>query len=398
MRIVITMLHYYPDNPGGSARLAYDEAMFLANLGHEVWVVTQDIERNKPYYSFKNSLHVLRYPSPKLDLFDPRRMWTHQRQTRALLSRFIRHPVDLVHGHSLLNYDGAVGLYGENTRKCYSVHSPIRLEMLASGRGAPLFKRLHFSMVGNLNHYIEKRCIKRSDVVTVFSDYTRSLLYSSYSKRILQKTRIIPGWVDLSKFRIVSNRQAKKSQLGWPLDVPVLFSLRRLVPRMGLDRLLYALNTVKSAGWAFYLVLGGSGPLRSHLEVLTNELGLIDMVHFAGNVPEDVLPQMYAAADAFILPTAELECFGIIALEALSCGRPVLATPVGAIPEILGRIEPRWLAHNQSRDAIAQLIISFLSGELPSHDPENLRQVVAQKYSTENALKKLVSVVTGESL
>jgi glycosyltransferase involved in cell wall biosynthesis len=121
------------------------------------------------------------------------------------------------------------------------------------------------------------------------------------------------------------------------------------------------------------------------------------MVHFLGRVPENILPQMYAAADVFVIPTAELECFGLIALEALACGRPVLATPVGAIPEVVGRIEPRWLAQNQSVEAISRLIIGFLGGELPSHDPERLRQIVAQTYSTENALRQLVAVATGES-
>ncbi len=62
---------------------------------------------------------------------------------------------------------------------------------------------------------------------------------------------------------------------------------------------------------------------------------------------------MYGAADAFVLPTSELECFGLPVLESLACGRPVLAAPVGAIPELLRPFEPAWLADGSSPEAIA---------------------------------------------
>jgi glycosyltransferase involved in cell wall biosynthesis len=107
---------------------------------------------------------------------------------------------------------------------------------------------------------------------------------------------------------------------------------------------------------------------------------------------------MYAAADAFVLPTAELECFGLIVLEALACGRPVLATPVGAIPEVMGRFERGWLAQDNSADAVAQLLRDFLAGALPSHDPAALREIVAQHYSRQQALECLVAVVLGRNL
>lgn len=395
MRIVITMLHYYPDSPSGSARLAYDEALFLANLGHEVWVVTQDQERNKPDYSFQNDLHVLRYPSPRLSSFDPRRMWAHQLHTRTLLSRFIRQPVDLVHGHSLLNYDGAISLYDEKVRKCYSVHSPVRLEMKANCRGSSLLNCFRYALAGNLSHYIEHRCLNRSDVVTVFSDYTRSLLHNLHGEYMRQKSRVIPGWVDLSRFCVVPDRLAIKSQFCWPIDVPVFFTLRRLVPRMGLDVLLRALRVAAEAGYEFHFMIGGSGPQKEYLQKLAAELDLQSRVSFLGRVSDDLLPQMYAAADAFLLPTADLECFGLIALEALACGRPVLATPVGAIPEVVGKVEPRWLAKNSDMEALVALVIDFLKGSLPEHNPDALHHYVAQRYSQDELLTRLVNLALG---
>jgi glycosyltransferase involved in cell wall biosynthesis len=162
---------------------------------------------------------------------------------------------------------------------------------------------------------------------------------------------------------------------------------------MGLDRLLYAAQKVKSAGWIFNLIIGGDGPLRKRLEILVGELGLKGRVSFAGRVPEAQLPLMYGAADAFVLPTAELECFGLIVLEALACGRPVLATPVGAIPEVLGQFEKDWLAHDASVEAIAQSLINFLRGALPDHHPVILRTKVAENYMREQVLGRLVAAI-----
>jgi glycosyltransferase involved in cell wall biosynthesis len=184
-------------------------------------------------------------------------------------------------------------------------------------------------------------------------------------------------------------------QLGWPIDIPVLFTLRRLVPRMGLDRLLLALRQVKSEGFRFRLIVGGTGPLRSQLEALSMQLDLQDSVSFVGFVSEDVLPMMYAAADVFVLPTTALECFGLIALEALACGRPVLATPVGAIPEILKRFEPRWLAQSADTRSISDLVRSYLKSELPDHEPVELRNKVVTDYSRDKIVPRLVSAALG---
>lgn len=212
---------------------------------------------------------------------------------------------------------------------------------------------------------------------------------------MLQKPMVIPGWVDLERFRIVAERQVLKEKLNWPTDVPVLFTLRRLVPRMGLDQLLLALRRVKSTGLRFRFIIGGAGPLRTQLESMAERLDLCDCVCFTGFVSEEMLPAMYAATDAFVLPTTALECFGLIVLEALACGRPVLATSVGAIPEILSPIEARWLARDADGGSIAELLIAFLRGDLPNHEPTSLRNEVVRNYSRNKILQRLVSQVLG---
>jgi len=394
MRVVLPTLHYYRDRPSGSTRLAYDEAVYLARRGHEPWIVTQDLTRSLPEHTVDAGVHVLRYPAPVMRALNPRRASIHQHLTAALLDRYVPQ-ADVVHGHALLQYAGALDYYGRRVRACYSVHSPVSLEMKAGRRGASTMQKALLTLNAEALHRIERRCLEGSDSISSYSQFTRKTLGALHSLAIAERTEIIPGWVDLDQFRIAKDRLALKQELGWPREVPVLFTLRRLVPRMGLDRLVRASAMLKQSGASFHLVIGGAGPLKQSLETLIAELDLAAVVRCSGLVPQESLPDMYAAADAFVLPTAELECFGLIALEALASGRPVLATPVAAIPEIVGQVEPRWLATDGSSEGLYALLADYLAGRLPAHAPEDLRRFVAAHYAHDTILERLTAWALG---
>lgn len=393
MLIVIPTLHYYPDYSSGADRIAFEEAKYLAAQDHEVWLIAQDISRQQPTYVVEENMHVLRYQSPKLNQFDPRRIWFHQVNVRNLLSRYLKRIPELIHGHSPLPYAGALELYGNNTVCCYSVHSPVKPE-LESGYTSGLAQQVQLKIAANINNRIERRCLEKSDRITVFSNYTKSIMKKYHDNVNIKDVSVISGWVDMEFFRILPDREAVKEKLGWRSDVPVLFTLRRLVPRMGLDRLIDAARLVKEAGYEFQIVIGGNGPLRSELDALIRKYNLEDYVLLIGFVPEKELPLMYGAADVFILPTTELECFGIIALEALACGRPVLATPVAAITEMLNRFEPQWLSVDESSPAIAKIIIAYFEEQLPTHEPMELRRIVGQEFERVSVLKKMEKLLS----
>jgi glycosyltransferase involved in cell wall biosynthesis len=137
-------------------------------------------------------------------------------------------------------------------------------------------------------------------------------------------------------------------------------------------------------------MIGGSGTLRERLEEQARTLEISKLVTFLGRVEDRELPLAYAACDAFVLPTAELECFGLIALEALSAGRPVLATPVGAIPEIIRKFDSSWLARSAEVEDIADLLRQYLAGKLSEYDPAQLHDHVHLDYSRELVLGEFI--------
>ena len=395
MRIVIASLQYHPDAPSGSARLAYDEAVYLAALGHEVWLVARDGSGRQPEYEEKGGLHLLRYHPVAFHGVDPRRSSVHQDQTRRLLERHLRHTPDFLHGHTLLQYSGAPSLYGGTVRTCYSMHSPAQLELLAGAVGAGWGQKMRLYPRAAALHFLERRCLRRTTSITAFSQFTRGLIRKLHGARMAERVQVINGWANLAQFALPADRTAGRSQLGWPTDVPVLFTVRRLVPRMGLDRLIQALHGVQAAGRRFHLAVAGDGPLKTALQQLAGKLGLASCVQFVGTVDDDTLSMMYGAANAFVLPTSSLECFGLIAVEALATGSPVLATPTGAIPEVVGGVEPQWLARDNSADAIRELLIRFLDGSLPRHPPESLRAYVERHFSQTDRVADLAAAALG---
>jgi glycosyltransferase involved in cell wall biosynthesis len=384
--IVVTAIQQAVDAACGSSNLAYEEAKYLAAEGNQVWLIAPAISTGAPEFERREGVNLLRYRVPQFRTTDPRRAWAHQNCARQVMRRFIRGPVQVVHGHVPLSYQAACDLYGTRARRCYTVHSPVGKEMEIEWQERGITGWISHCIGLPWLSRIERDCLLRSQRVTALSRFTKSLLSEVHGEALARSVAVVPGWVDLSRFAIISDPQAAKFRLGWPSEVPVLFTLRRLAPRMGLEILLRATRKVLDRGVDFFLMIGGKGPLRPFLQKLAHELGLFRRVRFLGYVPDSTLPLMYAASDAFVLPTEALECFGLIAIEALACGRPVLASPVGAIPEILNLVEPKWMTKSAGEDAIADLIADFLLGRLPTHPSEELRGIVARHYDSGSAI------------
>jgi glycosyltransferase involved in cell wall biosynthesis len=181
---------------------------------------------------------------------------------------------------------------------------------------------------------IDRRNCRVADRVQCDSQYTLDTLQQKYPRQIGDKGCVAPGWVDYARFASAGSREQARHSLGptWESEVPVLFTLRRLEARMGLDTLIEAAALVRDRGHNFRVLIGGSGSLRESLTGLIRERRLTDRISLLGRVPEADLPACYAAADCFVLPTRALECFGLIVLEAFAAGTPVIASNAAAIP------------------------------------------------------------------
>jgi glycosyltransferase involved in cell wall biosynthesis len=129
---------------------------------------------------------------------------------------------------------------------------------------------------------------------------------------------------------------------------------------MGLPQLIEALSLLRRRGQDFFCVIGGRGTVQSTLKRSIAEHDLLGKVRLEGFIPEEALPDYYRAADITLLPSVELEGFGLIILEAFASGCPVVGTPVGNIPALLGPITPKSLACDTTPESFAAAIEATL--------------------------------------
>src|SRR5213078_4550928 len=289
---------------------------------------------------------------------------------------------------------------GRRLPSLYTFHSPAPLEYRSRTGMSGLHRGGLVGRAGAaLLWTLERASLKRASRIQVLSDFSARLLWDLYGisgERIVK----IVGGADVERFHPSGTREAQRQALGLPGDRPLLFTLRNLEPRMGLDTLIRAMATVRERFPRVLLLLGGSGSLRPLLETLTVSLGLSEHVRFLGFVPERDLPAYYGAADAFVLPTRELEGFGLVTVEALACGTPVLGTPVGATPEILEPLSPSLVFRSLAPATMAEDIRRFVESarrqpEAQARLREACRRHVESRYAWDLAMDTLEGTLAG---
>ena len=153
---------------------------------------------------------------------------------------------------------------------------------------------------------------------------------------------------------------------------------------MGIENLLRSIHILKKDQTGIHLILGGEGIERQNLEHMIKDLDLYEDVTMTGFIPSGLLPQYYAAADFFILPTRHLEGFGLVTPESMACGTPVLGTPVGGTKEILSRFEPQFLFSDTSAEAMAKGIQKIISRYFTKKKEYNDLRVLCREYVVAN--------------
>jgi rhamnosyl/mannosyltransferase len=231
---------------------------------------------------------------------------------------------------TLLNLSAApvcpkmVGRIREANADVVHIHLPhptAILAYLASGHRGRLVFTYHSDIVrqktlGHLFRPILRHALARADAIIVASpNYLES---SSVLRMFKDKCRIIPFGIPVAQFNC--SDRVEVSEIRAKYGPRIILGVGRLIYYKGFEYLIRAMKEVRG-----HLLIVGKGPLRARLEKEARDSGVGDRVSFLGGV-KDVTPY-YHAADVFVLPSvARSEAFGIVQLEAMACGKPIVNT------------------------------------------------------------------------
>jgi rhamnosyl/mannosyltransferase len=199
---------------------------------------------------------------------------------------------------------------------------------LAAPRRARLVITYHSDVVrqkilGRFDRLVLHRLMRRADRIIALS--RRYMETSPVIRHYAHKCAIIPHGVDLAEMEASEAVRARAAELRRAYGPSLVLFVGRLVYYKGVDVLLRALSKVPEAR----LLVAGDGPQRGSLEALSRELGVQNRAHFLGGVSHEEKVACYHACDLFVLPaTQRSEAFGVVQVEALACGRPVISTNI----------------------------------------------------------------------
>lgn len=287
---------------------------------------------------------------------------------------------DVVASHFALYALGCVDILRKHPHVVH-FHGPWATESAAEGAG-----RLSVAA----KRFVERRVYATADRAITLSRAFARILIDDY--RVPEEiVRIIPGGIDLPTAPLI-DRLIARHQLGWPSDRPIVLCVRRLARRMGLDVLIDAADHVRRSHPDVLFHLAGKGAIQGELQARIDSAGLGDHVKLLGFVPDDQLPLAYAAADLSVVPSQALEGFGLITLESLVQGTPVIVTPIGGLPEVVTGLDPALVLPYRHAQGIAEGIVTALAQ--PSRLPprERCRQYAVEHFGWPTIAGRVMNV------
>ncbi len=259
--------------------------------------------------------------------------------------------------------------------------------------GVPYVLIAHGIDAWRLNSRSRQKALQKADLALAVSRYTRDCLVREIGLDA-QRVQVLPNTFSPERFTIGPKSPRLLHKYGLTPQTPVILTVCRLAGAeryKGYDQMIKALPQIlREVPNARYLLVG-TGPDRPRIERLVARLGVQDAIVFAGFVPDEELSEHYNLCDLFAMPS-KAEGFGIVYLEALACGKPVLAGNKDGSRDAVNDGELGLLVDPDDTAAIASEIIRVLFRRHPHPNlfrPQLLRQRVTELFGFETFKRKV---------
>ena len=341
--------------------VATELGLQLARRGHEVHFITYA----QPFRlsSYVERVYYHEVDIPAYPLFD------HPPYTLALTvaiqNAAQKHGLDILHAHYAFPHATSAWLAKQMLNRD-------DFKVVTTLHGTDI------TLVGQDPSYqsITQFSIQRSDALTAVSEYLRRVTVEHFDIPA-ERIAVIPNFVDLQEYRR-DREPCHRSKLSEPGE-KIIMHISNFRPVKRVEDVVRVFAGI-SQRVRSRLVLIGDGPDRGKAQQLAEELRVSDRVLFLGK--QESVAELLACADLFVLPSAT-ESFGLVALEAMACGVPVIATDVGGIPEVIPVGQAGWLSAPGDVDKMVEDAVRVLSDETLWRSASAAARAAAERYSAD---------------
>jgi len=372
---------------GGIARHCEGLAKALVRNGHEVYVITLDLP-GVPYYEEIEGVKIYR---TAVQLGHPEFLtWAllfNHFMEKKMAEVSQKAKFDIIHVHDWLTaFAGISSKYHLKKPMITTIHAT------EIGRAQGLHNPSSLAIDG-----IEWWATYEASKVIVTSGSMRREICDHFHLP-WEKIEIVPNGIDLTKYNTSVDRWAVRGRYGVSPHEKLVLCVGRLVPQKGIEYLIQAIPMISQRRPETKFIIVGDGWLRDHLEGLAQATGYRWKTIFTGFIPDSEVIALMTSADALIVPSI-YEPFGIVALEGMAAGAPVVASQIGGLAEVIEHDRTGIFAHSRNPSSIAWGVDRVLSD--PDHSKwlvQNAKEMVQKTYSWEAIATKTAKVyeeVTG---
>ncbi|HAF61732.1 MAG TPA: glycosyl transferase family 1 [Anaerolineaceae bacterium] len=348
MRIVIIVFYFLPKWVAGTEIATQNIAEHLAKIGHDVHIITSHDE-GLPYLNQENGFYVHRISSSRIKIIGGLSFWLR------ILFEVHKIKPDIVHVQALNM--GMPALFS----KIF-----LKIPYVVWCQGSEIYMPDLFTRV------VGKSILKNASAIIALTKNMQVKLHDIYNG----KTYVIPNGINLKLYHNFST-----CSKGSRNSKNIVF-VGRLHPIKGVQYLLRAMQKILDEAPNAFLTIVGDGDDRKQLERLAEDLNISSHVEFIGQVPSEAVPEYICRADIFVLPSLS-ESFGIVNLEAMACGLPIVASRVDGIPDVIKDGVNGYLVDAKNPDSIAEKVLLLLKNDRVRTKISTNNREEVRKYSWE---------------
>ncbi len=370
---------------GGIARYIRQQADFLLSEHCQVVVLARRGELSNPQVFFSGCNVVVIEDFLQSGL--RKRVFGFFAFFSALSDVYRKNDIDVIHFSE--TWSAIYTLFHPKTwkiKRLLTFHSAFDLDLysIESRRSG---NRVKMFVKKELRKVLQSVVLQSATRVFTFSRYSKKLILEHFSSSLSSKIQIIPGLIDLKKINTLKKRAQKHM---------VILNFGRAEPRKGVEQLIQALGILQKQKILFRAFIASPVEYFSqfHLMKVYEEEDLFTCLHLLHKVSNEQKTDLLSMADVFVMPSVELETFGMTIIEALAMGVPVIGTPIGAIPEILGKVSKNLITRDTTAYSIAEKLVWFSS--LSRKERSKLREksvaVVKKHYQLQKYRKQFLKI------